>query len=159
MPVSLKLINTVPALVIHEVNPLVKVRAVILPKSMMCADSFGLPIDFELTGGEVHDAKVAPGLIDRLPTGGYVVADKGYDSEELRQQITEKKSIPIIPRKCNSTIGNGDMDWYLYKYRHLVENLFARFKHFRTIATRYDKLERNYESMLALAGGFLWLPM
>nr|VFK10663.1 MAG: Transposase DDE domain [Candidatus Kentron sp. H] len=49
--------------------------------------------------------------------------------------------MPVIPRKSNSTIGNGDMDWGLYKYRHLVENLFARLKHFRAIATRYDKLK------------------
>ena len=128
-------------------------------KIHMCTDAFGLPIDFELTGGEVHDVKVAPEFIDRLPTGGYVIADKGYDSEELRQRIIEKESIPVIPRKSNSTIGNNDMDWCLYKYRHLVENLFARLKHFRAIATRYDKLKRNYEGMLALACSFLWLPM
>ena len=51
------------------------------------------------------------------------------------------------------------MDWYLYKCRHLVENIFARIKHFRAIATRYDKLKRNYLSMVALACGFVWLPM
>ena len=45
------------------------------------------------------------------------------------------------------------------KYRHLVENVFARLKHFRAMATRYDKLKRNYKSMLALACGFMWLPM
>ena len=46
------------------------------------------------------------------------------------------------------------MDWGLYKYRHLVENVFARLKHFRAIATRYDKLKRNYASMVALACGY-----
>nr|VFK32662.1 MAG: Transposase DDE domain-containing protein [Candidatus Kentron sp. MB]VFK76020.1 MAG: Transposase DDE domain-containing protein [Candidatus Kentron sp. MB] len=51
------------------------------------------------------------------------------------------------------------MDWGLYEYRRLVENLLARIKHFRAIATRYDKPKRNYESMLALACGLLWLPM
>jgi len=51
------------------------------------------------------------------------------------------------------------MDWCLYKYRHLVENVFARLKHFRAIATRYDKLKRNYESMVALGCGYMWLPM
>ncbi|MDC9583422.1 transposase, partial [Xenorhabdus sp. PR6a] len=47
----------------------------------------------------------------------------------------------------------------LYCYRHLVENAFAKIKHFRAIATRYDKLERNYASMLALAFIIIWLPM
>ena len=128
-------------------------------KIHMGVDSFGLPIGFDITGGEVHDSKAAPVLIEKLPETDYTIADKGYDSEFLRAKIREKGSIPIIPRKSNSRIGNDDMDWCLYKYRHLVENVFARLKHFRAIATRYDKLKRNYQGMLALACGFLWLPM
>ena len=48
------------------------------------------------------------------------------------------------------------MDWSLYKHCHLVENAFARLKHFRSIATRYDKLKRNYIGMSALACPFIW---
>ncbi|MGU5673386.1 hypothetical protein ACV1CZ_22265, partial [Aeromonas caviae] len=66
---------------------------------------------------------------------------------------------PNIPRKNNSQKGNDDMDWCLYKWRHLVENAFARIKHFRAIATRYDKLLRNYASVLALAFSMMWLPI
>lgn len=65
----------------------------------------------------------------------------------------------IIPRKRNSVKGNADMDWGLYRYRHLVENIFARLKHYRAVASRYDKLKRNYESVVAMACAFLWLPM
>ncbi len=54
---------------------------------------------------------------------------------------------------------NDHMDWYLYKIRHLVENMFCRLKQFRGIATRYDKLKRNYQSSVALACIFLWLPL
>jgi transposase len=50
------------------------------------------------------------------------------------------------------------MDWRLYKHGHLVENAFAQLKYFRTIATRYDKLKRNYQAVLALACCFMWLP-
>ncbi len=107
----------------------------------------------------LHDCVMAPELIEALPQSDYVIADKGYDSEALRLKIEQKPSIPVIPRKKNSTIGNEGMDWCLYKYRHLVENVFARLKHFRSIATRYDKLMRNYQGMLALACSFLWLPM
>ncbi len=128
-------------------------------KINLVVDSYGLPIDFEITGGEVHDCKTAPLLIDRLPVAQAVVADKGYDSDTLREQIRTKGAIPVIPKKRNSTKGNEEMDWCLYKYRHLVENAFARLEHFRSIATRYDKLKRNYHSMVALACGFLWLPM
>ena len=128
-------------------------------KIHIAADAYGLPIDFVITGGEVHDCKIAPEFIALLPTANSTIADKGYDKESLRDIIRQKSSIPVIPRKCNSIIGNADMDWGLYKYRHLVENIFARIKHFRAIATRYDKLKRNYESMVAMACGFMWLPM
>ena len=112
-------------------------------KVHMAVDAGGLPIQFLVTGGEVHDCKEAPELVAKLPLADYVIADKGYDSEPLRLQIREQGSVPVIPRKQNSTVGNDDMDWCLYKYRHLVENAFARLKHFRAVATRYDKLKRN----------------
>lgn len=128
-------------------------------KIHMAVDGLGLPIAFQLTGGEVHDAKAAPDFIKDLPIAIYTIADKGYDSEEIREQIKQKSSTPIIPRKKNSKTGNADMDWGLYKYRHLVENAFARLKQFRSIATRYDKLKRNYASMLAMACSYIWLPM
>ncbi len=92
----------------------------------------------------MHDCKVAPEFIEKLPPADFTIADKGYDSEAVRAIIRGKASIPVIPRKNNSTIGHADIDWGLYKYRHLVENFFARLKHFRSIATRYDKLKRNY---------------
>lgn len=128
-------------------------------KIHMAVDACGFPIEFIITGGEVHDSKIAPDLIEKLPIADYTIADKGYDSEEIRESIRKKSSIPVIPRKKNSKTGNADIDWCLYKYRHLVENVFARLKHFRAIATRYDKLKRNYGSMLAMACSYLWLPM
>jgi len=128
-------------------------------KIHLAVDSYGLPIEFDITGGEVHDSKAAPGLIDKLPTSDYIIADRGYDSEAIREQIRNRNSIPVIPRKRNSRVGNADIDWCLYKYRHLVENAFARLKHYRAIATRYDKLQRNYASTLALACCIIWLPM
>ena len=56
-----------------------------------------------------------------------------------------------ILRKANIKSNNDHMDWYSYKIRNLVENLFARLKHFRDIATRFDKLKRNYTGVVALA--------
>jgi len=128
-------------------------------KIHMAVDAYGLPVAFDITGGQVHDCKAAPQLIEQLAQAEVIVADKGYDSTKIREQITDKGSKSVIPRKDNSLIGNHDTDWGLYKYRHLVENVFARLKHFRAIATRYDKLKRNYQSMIAMACGFLWLPM
>jgi transposase len=143
----------------HEDEAIGKSVAGNTTKIHMAVDAHGLPIDFEITGGEVHDCKVALKFFAQLPDADYMIADKGYDSEELRDLVRSKSSIPVIPRKSNSKTGNDDMDWGLYKYRHLVENVFARLKHFRAIATRYDKLKRNYASLVALACGYLWLPM
>ena len=88
-----------------------------------------------------------------------VVADKGYDSEKLRAFIRDNNATLVIPRKGNRLVGNEDIDWCMYKYRHLVENAFGRIKQYKGIATRYEKLERNYHSMLALAFTMMWLPM
>ncbi len=128
-------------------------------KIHLAVDSYGSPIEFIITGGDVHDSKVANELIELLPQSDFVIADKGYDSEAIRNKVRERNSSPVIPRKQNSKTGNGDIDWCLYKYRHLVENAFARLKHFRSIATRYDKLKLQFESMLALACAMIWLPM
>ena len=72
--------------------------------------------------------------------------------------IKECNSIPVIPRKSNTTKENI-YDKEIYKNRHLVENIFARLKHFRSIATRYDKLKRNFEGMLSLACAYVWLKL
>lgn len=128
-------------------------------KIHMTVNAYGLPINFEITGGEVHDCKIAPEFIRKLPDADFTIADKGYDSEEVRDVVHNKSSVPVIPRKSNSKIDNANMDWGLYKYRHLVENLFAKIKHFRGLATRFDKLKRNYMSVVALVCALLWLPM
>ena len=128
-------------------------------KIHLAVDSYGLPIHFELSAGQVSDISRAESLLDGVPVSEYVIADKGYDSQALRESIEARGSQPVIPRRKNNLRGNDGMDWCLYKYRHLVENMFARIKHFRAISTRYDKLERNFASMLALAFVIVWLPM
>lgn len=74
--------------------------------------------------------------------------------------MLEKKGMkPIIPRWCNSHKTNPEFDKHLYKIRHLVENLFARLKHFRSIATRFEKLARNFKAMVFIACTFIWLKL
>ncbi|HGG8188134.1 TPA: transposase, partial [Neisseria meningitidis] len=73
----------------------------------------------------------------------YFIADKGYDSQEIRDKAIEHGMKAIIPKRKNAKKPNPDFDSYLYKLRHLVENAFARLKQFRSIATRYEKLARN----------------
>ena len=125
-------------------------------KIHLAVDANGYPIDFEITGGEVHDSQIAPKLIEWVDSAEYLVADKGYDSESIRDVARNHKMVPVIPRRSNSVKDNAEFDGYLYQLRHLVENAFARLKHFRSIATRFDKLARNYKAMLRLACIFIW---
>jgi transposase len=142
-----------------EINAIGKSVGGNTSKIHMVVDSHGNPIDFEITEGQVHDIIMAPGLLERTPQSVYTIADKGYDGEYLRWVIEETESIPVIPRKSNSTIGNKNLDKYIYKQRHKVENVFARIKHYRSIATRFDKLKRNYKSMVSMACAYIWLKL
>ena len=60
--------------------------------------------------GEVNDCTVAPELLEQLPTAENAIADKSYDSQKVRDQITEKGSNPVIPRRKDSKVGNTGMD-------------------------------------------------
>ena len=120
-------------------------------KIHLCCDANGYPLDFKVTGGEVHDSQVAPELIELVGSAEYLIADKGYDSDTIRDKARQHKMKPVIPKRKNAKQPNPDFDSYLYKLRHLVENMFARLKQFRSIATRYEKLARNFESMIYLA--------
>ena len=130
-------------------------------KIHLAVDSNGNPIEFIISDGTTHDMKVAPILVQQLDLTETetMCADKGYDSEYLRVQIQNTNTKANIPRKSNTQSNNDHMDWYLYKIRHLVENAFCRLKHFRGIATRFDKLKRNFESAVALACIYIWLPL
>ena len=136
-----------------------KSRAGNTSKIHLAVDACGLPITFDLTGGQVNDCSQAASLIAKVQGAETIIADKGYDSEAIRAQVKQQGSQVVIPRKRNSLKGNADLDRGLYRHRHLVENAFARLKHFRAVASRFDKLKRNYESVIAMACAFLWLPM
>ena len=126
-------------------------------KIHMACDAHGNPIDFKITGGEVHDAKTAPQIIEMIQEAENFIADKGYDSEAIREQARAHKMNPVIPRKSNSKRPNPEFDSHLYKVRHLVENLFAKLKHFRGIATRFEKLARNFKSIVYIGCMIVWL--
>ena len=127
-------------------------------KIHMVADAHGNPYHVVISEGQRHDAVFAQSLVDATPAEHFV-GDKGYDSNLLRQHIRERGSIPVIPNKATTKTPNPDMDDEIYKWRHLVENLFARLKHFRAIATRYDKLARNYLGTIKLGSIFCWLRL
>ena len=121
----------------------------------MASDALGNPVRWHLTGGQVHDITQAPALIEGLHAE-QVIADKGYDSDAFIAVIEVAGAQPVIPSR-NNRLAPRAYDRHAYRERHLIECLFNRLKQFRRIATRYDKLARNFLSMLNLASAYVWL--
>jgi len=76
--------------------------------------------------------------------------DKGYDSNAVRRKIESKGVVPNIPPKANRRWKNCFSPW-LYRHRNAIERMFGRLKDFRRIATRYDRLARNFLAAVCLA--------
>ena len=98
----------------------------------------------------MSDIAVADDLIKRAAGLRYLIADKGYDADTLRKNLRKGGSVPVIPGRSNRK-RKIRYDKRRYKERHLIENACCRLKDFRRIATRYDKLSRNFLSAVALA--------
>lgn len=86
-----------------------------------------------------------------------MLADKGYDSDEVRASLLIKGILPVIPPKANRKEPIA-CDFRAYKDRNRVERMFNRLKQFRRIATRYDKTAVSFVGFLALAAAKLWMP-
>lgn len=118
-------------------------------------DAEGRPIELRLTGGQVHDACEAEALIEAMPEGATLLGDKGYDSNAIREKAAAKNVWANIPNRSNRKQCFGFSPW-LYRQRNLVEQFFNRIKHFRGIATRYDKDPANYMAAVKLICTRLW---
>lgn len=108
-----------------------------------------------LTGGERNDITQIEPLLYGL-RAGFVLADKTYDGQRTMDAIAEAGAIPVVPRRTCTT-DRRPFDAAIYKERNAIERFFSRIKHFRRIATRYDKLARNYKSFLMLVAAITWL--
>ena len=118
-------------------------------------DALGNPLRWVLTAGQIADISQALTLIEKFKPQ-LVVADKGYDSDQFVQDIIAQGAQPVIPPRSNRK-NPRDFDRHWYKDRNLVERFFNRIKQFRRIATRYEKLDRNFLSMLTLVCAYIWL--
>ena len=118
-------------------------------------DALGNPLRFRLTAGQVADIKEAEALIEGFETQA-VIGDKGYDADALVARIEASGAQAVIPPRKNRT-EQRSYDHHLYEDRNLVERFFNRLKQFRRIATRYEKLARNFSSMINLVFTYLWL--
>jgi transposase len=105
---------------------------------MVLVDGLGNLIDFRLMPGQRHDSKGVTPLLEGLNFAAFL-GDKAFDNDTLRAALHQRGATAVIPPRRNRKVCI-DYDREMYKWRHLVENFFARIKEFRRIATRYDKL-------------------
>src|SRR5262249_9265289 len=96
------------------------------------------------------DVGAASALLALAPPMSWLIADKGYDGDDFRADIVDRGAKPVIPNKSNR-IALHPFNKRAYKGRNVIERCFCRLKDFRRIATRYDKLARNFLSAVQLA--------
>jgi transposase len=114
-------------------------------------DALGNPVELYLTPGNVNDCTVAIDVLSNVELeGSIVMGDKAYGTKEIREYIENHGANYCIPPKSN-TVEPWECDFYQYKERHVVECFFNKLKQFRRVATRYDKLSRNFLSFVFLA--------
>lgn len=121
----------------------------------MLADAQGQPLRFRITAGQAHDITAAPALLEGQEAGA-VLADKAYDSNDLRETIAQMEAQAVIPSKRNRKIIIPH-DAELYKQRNRIERCFSRLKHFRRFATRYDRRTIHFAGFIHLAAAMIWL--
>ncbi len=121
-------------------------------------DEKGRPLVLLLTEGQLSDHKGAALVLDALPDARALIADKGYDSAWFRQVLEDKGISPCIP-SSRSRKRPYPYDRALYRERHRIENLFAKLKDWRRIATRYDRCAHTFFSAILIAATVIfWLP-
>ena len=116
-------------------------------------DGLGNPVDFILTGGEVHDNVCAEALLQGKKAD-YVIADKAYDSNKTLDKIERMEAIAVIPPKSNRK-EQREYDKHYYKERNLIERFFGKLKQFRGIATRYCKRGKYFLEAVKLSSAII----
>jgi transposase len=119
-------------------------------------DANGNPIVLKLTEGQAHDGRSAADMLDGIGAGQVLLADRAYDSDALRNTLAARgawANVKPMPRRVNIPAFSA----FLYRYRNLVERFFNKIKHFRAVATRYEKHEANYLALVKLAAARIWM--
>ena len=119
-------------------------------------DANGLPVALKLTEGQAHDGRSAANLLGSLGPGHILLADRAYDSNALRETLKQQGAWANV-KPMARRVDQPSFSPFLYRYRNLVERLFSKLKHYRAIATRYEKHATNYLAAVKLAASRIWL--
>ena len=126
-------------------------------KIHLLTDEQGLPVDFVVTAGQTNDCTQAIALLGERKVG-HVLADKGYDTNDIVEHVATMGAIAVIPPKSNRKV-QREYDKDLYKQRNRIERCSSKLKHFRRFATRYEKNKENFHALVALACSWLHLQL
>lgn len=119
-------------------------------------DALGRPIRLKLTAGQAHDGRSGADMVDEIGAGQTLLADRGYDSDGLRNRLAARGAVANIhPMPTRKRF--PPFDPILYRARNLIERFFSKLKHFRAVATRYDKRDDNFLAAVQLASLRIWL--
>ena len=124
-------------------------------KIHIAVDGLGNPLRFILTAGQRHDSPQAAALIEGFEPQA-LIADKGYDADELIEAIAAKSIEAVIPPKKNR-LKQREYDRHLYRERHLIECFINKIKHYRRVFSRFEKLSKNYLGFLSFVSALIWL--
>jgi transposase len=120
-------------------------------------DGEGRPIILLLSEGQMSDHKGARLVLDALLAASSLIADRGYDSDWFRAELQDRGIEPCIPSSRSRKVPYAHHN-AVYRERHKVENLFAKLKDWRRIATRYDRCARTFFSAICIAATVIfWL--
>ena len=106
----------------------------------------------------MHDNQVVGKLLQAPQPALAVTADKAYDSKAVRQQIKDDGAVPVILSRSNA-LKKARCPKRIYRKRHKIENFFCRIKDWRRLATRVDKLARNFLAATCLVGALYWITL
>ena len=110
----------------------------------------GRPRVLVLTPGNVHDGTMAAALLAQAGPIRRLIADKAYDANALRSLLGERGAEAVIPSTSRRKAAIP-YDKEAYRQRNRIERMWSRLKDFRRVATRYDKLARNYAAAVHIA--------
>jgi transposase len=122
-------------------------------KILALTDSLGSLVRFILLPGQRFDTVGVPPLIEGVQFDG-LIADKAFDSNSIIEELNERGAKIVIsqhPRRAKPLA----IDAEIYKWRHLIENFFAKLKEFKRIAMRADKTDKSFVAMIYLTAAVI----
>ena len=115
-----------------------------------------MPVAVDISPGQSSDFNGAIPLMDAAgPEAKVLIADRGYDSDKIRETLEARDIVPVIPTKRNRKV-QIKIDDYIYALRNRIERCINKLKNSRRLATRYDKTAASYLAFVQIASIRLW---